>query len=156
MAQTSYSQYQSAAFAGMLADLSRKDDPLSFAAESAVGFGKFVKRGTSPDAEVNPLSTSVGQAALAIGVAVATQTVEQTSGGVAQYAATDTVPVLNSGRIWLETDDAVVAGAVANLKLSSGKVTDEAVGAGIEAFTQFSARFLTGTSAAGLAIVEIK
>jgi hypothetical protein len=62
---------------------------------------------------------------------------------------------MKRGRIWIATDDAVVAGAVANLKLSSGLFTDEVVAAGIEAFTQFSAKFITGTTAAGLAIVEI-
>ena len=86
---------------------------------------------------------------------MASHVVEQSSAGVAQYAATVTVPVLKRGRVYVLTDDAVVAGAVANLKLSSGKATDEVVAAGIEAFTQFSARFVTGTTAAGLAIMEI-
>jgi len=58
--------------------------------------------------------------------------------------------------MWLETDDAVVAGATANLKTANGKVTDEAVAAGIEAFTQISVKFITATAAAGLALVEIK
>lgn len=155
MSQTSYVQNLDPGFNGQLWDLV-DSNVMSYAAEAIVGFGKFVTLGTSKEKEVNPVTTSVGQADLAVGVAVASHAVEQTSAGVAQYAATDTVPVLKRGRIWLETDDAVVAGAVANLKLSSGKVTDEAVAAGIEAFTQFSARFITGTSAAGLAVVEIK
>lgn len=155
MSQTSYVQNLDPGFNGQLWDLV-DSNVMSYAAEAIVGFGKFVTLGTSKEKEVNPVTTSVGQAALAVGVAVASHAVEQTSAGLAQYAATDTVPVLKRGRIWLETDDAVVAGAVANLKLSSGKVTDEAVTTGIEAFTQFSARFITGTSAAGLAVVEIK
>ena len=68
----------------------------------------------------------------------------------------DPIHRLKKGRIWVTTDDAVVAGAVANLKLSSGLFTDEAVAAGIEAFTQFNARFLTATSGSALALVEIK
>lgn len=156
MSQTSVSLYQAAAFNGMLADLTRNNDVMSYAAEAAVGFGVFVALGTTKTAEVTPLTTSAGQGALAVGVAIASHSVEQSSAGVAQYAATDTVPILKTGRVWLVTDDAVVAGTVANLKLSSGKVTDEAVATGIEAFTQFSARFLTGTSGSALALVEIK
>lgn len=156
MSQTAVNQYQAAAFKGMLYDLSRNNDVLSYAAETAVGFGVPVTLGTSKEKEVNPVTTAAGQAALAVGIAVASHSVEQTSAGVAQYGLTETVPVLKSGRIWVETQDAVVAGAVANLHLASSKFTDEAVAAGIEAFTQFSARFITGTTAAGLAVVEIK
>lgn len=156
MSQTSVNTYQPAAFNGMLADLSARNDPMSYAAQAAVPFGAFVALGTNKEKQVTPVTTSVGQAALAVGFAIASHTVEQSSAGLAQYAIGDTVPVLKSGRFWCLTDDAVVAGTVANLKLSSGKVTDEAVTTGIEAFTQFSARFITGTSAAGLAIVEIK
>jgi hypothetical protein len=58
--------------------------------------------------------------------------------------------------MWVETTDAVVAGATANLTVATGKLTDEAVAAGIEAFTQISVKFVTGTTGAGLAIVEIK
>ena len=154
MSQTSVTQYGAAAFAGMLAD-NGFTDKMSFSVETAVGFGLPVALGTNKERQIIPLTTSVGQAALAYGVTLASHVVEQTSGGVAQYAAKDTAPVLKKGRVWMLTDDAVVAGAVANLKLSSGLVTDEAVTTGIEAFTQFSARFITGTAAAGLAIVEI-
>jgi len=156
MSQTAVNTYQPAAFNGMLADLSALNDEMSYAAQAAVPFGAFVALGTNKEKQVTPVTTSVGQAALAVGVAIATHTVEQSSAGVAQYAIADTVPMLKRGRVWLLTDDAVVAGAVANLKLSSGRVTDEAVTTGIEAFTQFSARFITGTSGSALAIVEIK
>lgn len=154
MSQTTVTQYGVAASAGMLAD-NGYTDKMSFSVETAVGFGLPVALGTNKERQIVPLTTSVGQAALAYGVTVAAHVVEQSSAGVAQYAVKDTAPVLKKGRIWMATDDAVVAGTVANLKLSSGLVTDEAVGAGIEAFTQFSARFITGTAAAGLAIVEI-
>lgn len=151
MAQTAYALYQNAGFKGMLADLTN-NDVASYSAEAAIVFSLPVMLGTDKEKQV--LTATAG--ATAVGFAVATHAVEQTSAGVAQYAATETVSVLKRGRIWVETDDAVVAGAVANLVLASGKLTDAAVTTGIEAFTQFSARFITGTSAAGLAIVEIK
>lgn len=155
MSQTSYSQYQAAGFAGLLAD-SMFSDKVSYLAEGAILFGKPVVLGTDKARQVATVGTGVGQGALVIGISVARHDVEQTSAGVAQYNDTNAVPVLKSGRIFVETNDAVVAGAVANLKLSNGKFTDEAVASGIEAFTQIKATFITGTSGAGLAIVEIK
>jgi len=152
MSQTSVSLYQAAAFKGMLADLTTNNAVMSYAAEAAVPFSIPVMLGTDKEKEVLTATT----AAAAIGFALASHAVEQSSAGVAQWGATDTVPVLKTGRVWVETTDAVVAGSVANMTVATGKLTDAAVAAGIEAFTQFSARFITSTSGAGLAIVEIK
>lgn len=154
MSQTSVSQYGAAGFAGLLAD-NGTFNTMSYSAEGNIGFGVPVVLGTNKERQVVAVGTGVGQGALTVGIAVS-GIVEQTSAGVAAYADKDTVGVIKEGRIWVNTEDAVVAGTVANLKLSSGKFTDEAVAAGIEAFTQFTARFITGTSGAGLAIVEIK
>lgn len=154
MSQTSVTQYGAAGFAGLIAD-SMFTDKMSYSAEGAVAFGVPVVLGTNKERQVKVLTTAVGQGALAIGISVATQAVEQTAAGVAGYVNTDTVSVMKRGRIWVTTNDAVVAGAVANLVLANGTVTDEVVAVGIEAFTQFSAKFITGTTAAGLAIVEI-
>lgn len=156
MAQTSVVQYGPAGYAGMLGDTTFTDK-MSYSAEAQLNFGVPVQLGTDPDRQVKPLTTSAGQAALAIGFSIASNSVEQTyKTGLVYYAAGNTVPVLKRGRIWMQTDDAVVAGAAANLKLSNGLLTDAAVTTGIEAFTQFKATFITSTSAAGLALVEIK
>jgi len=154
MSQTTVSQNGAAGMVGMIYDMADADI-MSYSAEAAIGFGVPVQLGTNAERQVKVLTTSVGQAALARGISVA-GIVEQTSGGVAAYAATQSVGVIKRGRIWVNTDDAVVAGAKANLKLSSGLFTDEAVAGGIEAFTLFTATFITGTTAAGLAVVEIK
>ena len=155
MSQTSVSLYQAAAFNGMLADLS-DNDIVSFAAEGAVGIGRTVRLGTNKEKQVVQSSTAVGQAALVVGFALHDHAREMSGAGLVQFADKETVNVFKRGRIWVETQDAVVAGAVANLHLATGKFTDEAVGAGIEAITQLNVRFVTGTSAAGLAIVEVK
>ena len=154
MSQTTITQYGNAGIAGLLYDLV-DNDVMSFSAEAAVGLGVPVKLGTNKERQVGVLTTSVGQAALAYGISVA-GILEQSSAGVVAYADKQSVGVLKRGRIWVNTDDAVVAGAKANLKLSSGLFTDEVVGAGIEAFTLFTATFITSTTAAGLAVVEIK
>lgn len=151
MSQTSVTQYGAAGFAGML-DGVNTHNVRSYAAEEAIPVGFPVKLGTAPEKEV--LKATAG--ATTIGFALHSHVIEQTSAGVAQYGITETVSVLNQGRMWVETDDAVVAGAVANLKTANGKLTDASVAAGIEAFTKINVTFITATSAAGLALVEIK
>lgn len=153
--QTSYTLYPDQWQAGQIADSSNRAID-SFLAEGAVGIAKAVVRGTDKARQVIQASTSTGQGALVIGFSVNGRNIEQTDAGLVQYKDKSAVSVMTKGRFVVETEDAVVAGAVANLKLSSGKLTDEVVATGIEAFTQITARFLTGTAAAGLAVVEIK
>ena len=155
MSQTSVSLYQAAAFNGMLADLS-DNDIISRAAQSAVGIGRAVVLGTNREKQVAQASTAVGQGALVVGFALHDHAREMNSAGLVQFADKETVNVLKRGRMWAETNDAVVAGAVANLHLATGKFTDEAVAAGIEAITQVNVRFVTATTGAGLAEIEVK
>ena len=152
--QTSVTQYGQAGFAGQIYD-TMFTDKMSYSAEGAVPFGAVVRLGTNKERQVAAVGTGAGQGALAIGVAVMTYVAEQDAAGNVGYANTQTVSVMKRGRIWVKTNDPVVAGAAANLVLSNGTFTDEAVAAGVEAFTAFSAKFITGTTAAGLAVVEI-
>jgi hypothetical protein len=157
--QSTYGAYQDAGQAGMLYDTDFRD-VMSYSAVGAVKFGGVVKLGTNPATQVSIIGTDAGEGAKAVGIAVASASVEAAfpfvANAVTSYPATVSVPVLKRGRVWVETNDAVVAGASANLHLATGKFTDEAVAAGIEAFTQFKATFITGTSGAGLAVLEIK
>lgn len=155
--QVTFGQYQDAGFAGLIYD-SGFHDTMSYSAGNNIPFGAPVVLGTNKERQVNAVGTGIGQGALVIGIAAASHTVEAPypqGTGASFYATTETVPVYKRGRIWMMTNDAVVAGAAANLVLANGTVTDEVVATGIEAFTQFKATFITGTTAAGLAVVEI-
>lgn len=154
MSQTSVELYGKAGFPGQIYD-TMFTDKASYSAEGAVPFGAIVRLGTNKERQVAAVGTGAGQAALAFGVAVMTYATEQDASGNVGYGNTQSVSVMKRGRIWVKTNDAVVAGAAANLVLANGTVTDEAVGAGIEAFTNFSLKFITGTTAAGIAVVEI-
>jgi hypothetical protein len=151
--QLAYVQNGAPALPGMLYDLIRPDTE-SLAAEGVVAIAAPVRRGTIPAKQCVQLSGAVGQGALAVGVAMLHADFEQAA-GVVQYNATDPVTVVRAGRMWVNVNDAVTAGNVANYHLASGKFTDDAVAAGIEAFTQLRIRFLTSTTGAGLAAVEI-
>lgn len=149
--QSTISQYGAAAFKGMLDGIGPRN-VRSYAAEEIIPVAYPVKLGTSSDKEVLKATAGAG----VVGFALHDYAREQDGSGVVQYGTTETVSVLTQGRMWVETNDAVVAGATANLVVASGKLTDAAVAAGIEAFTQIGVKFVTATSAAGLAIVEIK
>lgn len=149
--QTTIRQYGAPAFIGML-DSVAPNNIRSYAAEEAIPVGFPVKLGTNKGKQV--LKATAG--ASTIGFAVHDHAREQGASGTVQFAAKEAVNTLTAGRLWVETDDAVAAGAVANLKTANGKLTDEAVAAGIEAFTQISVKFITSTAAAGLALVEVK
>lgn len=156
--QVTFSQYQDPAFAGMIAD-SGFHDTMSYSAQAAIPFGTPLILGTNKERQVNPVGTGTGQGALVVAFAAASNTVEAPypqGTNPSQYGIGDSVSAFKKGRIWLTTNDACVAGATANLVLANGTVTDEVVATGIEAFTQFKATFITGTTAAGLAIVEIR
>jgi hypothetical protein len=151
MSQTTVSQYQAAGFAGMLDGVGPKN-VRTYAAEEAMAVAYPVKLGTDPATQVLKATTG----ASTIGFALADHVREQTSAGVVQYAAKESVSVLTQGRFWIMTDAAVVAGAVANLKTASGTLTDASVTSGIEAFTKITVTFITATTAAGLVLVEVK
>lgn len=151
MSQTTMSQYGAAAVAGLLDGVGPRN-VRSYAAEEIIPVGFPVKLGTDPAKEVLKATAGAG----VIGFSVNDQAREQTSAGAVQYAATETVSVLTQGRMWVMTSGAVVAGATANLTVANGTLTSASVTTGIEAFTQISVKFITGTTAAGLALVEIK
>ena len=157
--QLAYTQYNDPLQLGNIYDTSLRQID-SFIAEGIVGIAKAVVAGTTGESatkrgQVIQASTSVGQGALITGISILSQTLEQTSAGVTQYADKDAVPVMTKGRMVVETADAVVAGSVANFVLATGKWTDAVVANGIEATALIKVRFVTSTSAAGLAAVEI-
>ena len=149
--QSTISQYGAPAFKGMLDGIGPRN-VRSYAAEEIIPIAYPVKLGTDAEKEVLKATAGAG----AIGFALHDYAREQTSAGVVQYAALETVSVMTAGRMWVTTSDAVVAGATANLTVADGTLTDAAVAAGIQAFMQISVKFLTATTGAGLALVEIK
>lgn len=153
--QTNYGQYNPELQLGNIADTSLRQVD-SHLAQGAIGIARAVIRGTDPVRQVVQAGTGVGQGALIIGIAILSQTIEQAAGtGVVQYADKDAVSIMKKGRIVVETSTAVTAGNHANFVLASNKWTDAAVGTGIEATPQLSGKFVTSTTAAGLAILEI-
>ncbi len=154
--QTTIAQYSAPAIPGMV-DGVGPHLTRSYAAQGAIAPGRAVVLGTNPAKQVAQASTATGQGALVVGFAIHSYVVEQDANGLVQYADKGSVPVRNFGRLWVNTQKAVAAGSVARLHLASGSFTDAAASAGVvEDITQLNVRFVTSTTAAGLAIIEIK
>ena len=151
--QTSYTQYMTPGIAGNKYDCSysRVD---SFACEGgSVAPGMGVILGTDPEKQVKLAAATTSVVA---GVALL-QAKEQAADGTVVYADKDTVPVLNKGRVWVPVIEAVTAGAQAYLVFSGadkGKWA-AAAGAGPIASAITGGKFVTSTTAAGLAVVEL-
>lgn len=144
--QTSYSQNQPIAFAGLLADVAISTVD-SFSAETAIGFGIPVIRGTNKAKQVKAVSTG-GDAAKVIGIAIHDQCHEQSA-----YNVKDTVNVMTAGRAWVQVAVAVVAGDAAGVSEVAatkwGKVDATYLAVN-------GAKFISSAAANGFAIVEIK
>jgi hypothetical protein len=157
--QLAYDMYNNPMALGTIYDTSLRQVDTGLAS-GAIGIGKGVVDATNLENATNrgqiaQAGTGAGQGALIKGISLFSQILEQSAAGVVQYADKDAVPFMTKGRIVVMTNDAVVAGTVANFVLANGTWTDAAVGAGIEATVLIKVRFITSTSAAGLAAVEV-
>ena len=151
--QTAYSQYMTAGIAGEKYDCSfnRVDGYACEGGGVAPGMGVIL--GTDPEKQVKLAAATT---AVIAGVALL-QAKEQAADGNITYADKDTVPVLNKGRVWVPVTEAVTAGNPAYLVFSGtdkGKFA-AAAGAGPIASVITGARYVTSTTAAGVAVVEL-
>lgn len=112
MSQLLYTQDFAIAQAGQIADISnRAIDP--FAAEGTIAFGIAVARGTDKEKQVIPFAGSDF-----VGISVFTHN------GVGEYADETSVPVMTSGRVYVSTAAAVVAGETAYAVNATGAITN--------------------------------
>lgn len=145
--QTSYRREMVPALIGQIADLSNKTVD-SFAAEEGLNPGTPVVRGTNPAEQVKAAGT--GTLKDVIGILIHEHKEPETP----YYPQGYTVGVMTKGRLWVEVGGAVTAGKVANYKVADKVFVQDAVATGIEA-VGVPCVFLTSTSAAGLAEIQV-
>lgn len=135
--------------------------------ETNVPFGAFVslndegqQTGTKRLVHLPQAATDITNARLAMGFALHTQAVENALVGAnLGYEPQSAVSVLRKGRVYVQVEDAVVAGGqvfirhVAGAGEQLGAARSDADGADASALP--SASFMTAASAGGLAVVEI-
>lgn len=162
MSQTSYSTYQAAAFAGMLAD-SGEIDVLSYINEEAsanLPFGVAVAKGTAD----NGFLAMVNGSSVIVGILAHTHQVDP--GRVAASPAGAGVPpkylgnVLKRGRIYVQVEEAVTPASAVFVRHTAGaggtqKGAFRASADTATAVAWTAARFLTSAGANGYAIVEV-
>lgn len=142
--QTTYDEKMDVAVVGQLVDCTNRRVDSKFA-EEAIDAGEAVQIGTSDNQAV--VSTDA-----VYGVAIQHPTLTMSDDtGEAAYAEFDGVSVLRQGRIWVSVDGAVAIDAAAYWDPAAGafnsSTTDNVAVTG--------GRFVTSTSGAGLAILEI-
>lgn len=151
--QLSYSRNMAPGIAGTPYDnsYSRTD---SYAVETDNIFpGMGVIKGTDPEKQVKLAATSTTTIE---GIAML-QAKEQDADGNVIYKDKDTIPVRNKGRAWVPVIEAVTAKSQAYLVFSGankGKWA-AAAGTGPIAAAVTGARFITSTTGAGVAVVEL-
>lgn len=121
----------------------------SAAAEGAIPFGRVVSRGTTVDGQAK-LPSSAALVAQCLGVAVRQQDDVANASDVLQYEDEDAgITILDFGDIWMEAEDAVVAGQTAFVNWQNGdegKVRSDAGGG--DAAEQPEMTFMSSTGGA--------
>jgi hypothetical protein len=152
--QTSYSINMNPAIAGTLYDLSPHTVDSYVSQIDNVGLGFGVIAGTDPQSQVTVAAATFSSGFKGI---VLNQAKEQSATGAVVYNTKDTVPVLRKGRAWVPVTGAVTAESPAFLTFSgadTGKWA-AAAGTGPVAVAVANAKFITSTTGAGLAVVEL-
>lgn len=156
--QLTYNQQQAAGMPGMKADASL-DVVDSFVIEgSGVNPGYAVIRGTKPLEQVK-ITAIAGDGAKVRGITMHTHKEEYSD--TFYYGSKETVGVMTFGRIWAQVDADIAEAdidTVAKVVLASGKLTNAAVAAGIEATVgiTFAGPSVTGPNGLKIAPVQIR
>lgn len=155
--QTSVSIVQGVSFAGQLGDTSQMNDAKSYVnaeASAEMPFGILVVQGTLEQDALIPAA----QANLAVGILMHSHAYQKDNElGTSGLKADVVFSALTRGRIWVTVDEAVtIAGAVRVRMSGAGAGTFRtAASAGVTKLITSSARFLTATAGAGVALLEI-
>ncbi len=142
--QTTYNEKMDVAVVGQLVDCTNRRVDSKYA-EGAIDAGQAVQIGTDEN-QVVAATTAV------YGVAIQHPTLTMSDDtGLAAYAEFDGVSVLRSGRIWVQVDGAVAVDAQAYWDVAADAFNSTST----DNFEVVGGRFVTSTSGAGLAILEI-
>jgi len=142
--QTTYNEAMAVGVAGEPVDCTNRRIDSKYA-EETISAGQAVQVGTSGDQCV--VSTD---AVYGVAVQHPTLTIDGDT-GLAQYSEGDGVSILRAGRIWVEVDEAVSIDAAAYWDPASGAFNASAT----DNVAVTGGRFVSSTSGAGLAILEI-
>lgn len=163
MSQTSYSTNQLVAFAGQLGDIGPHDiGTFVNSVLASVPFGVAVSMDPASGDGHFKLPAASGDLVrnLLLGVTAATQAIENLGSG-GGYKINAAVGVMKKGRVWVQVEEAVVAGDPVFVRIASGaggtqlgsfrKSADTATASQVLEGMQY----LTSAAAAGFALLQI-
>jgi hypothetical protein len=155
--QTSVSVQETVAYAGMVGDIGAMRDALSFVnaeASSEIAFGTMVVQGSAADECLIPS----GQSDVSVGIALHSHAFQKDNELGDTGVKPDVVlSALQRGRIWVPVTEAVAVGGAVRVFMSGGNAGKfgTSASAGVTKLITSSARFLSATSGAGVALLEI-
>lgn len=128
---TDYSIDHGAAIEGAVVD-NQLSNKISRLAEVAIGFGRFVRRGTQLDRECAlPTVTGNISADALLGVAVRVQDHQANASDVLQYEIGRDVGIMRSGSIWVFSETSFIAGNtpfIVHTGAGAGRIRSDADG----------------------------
>lgn len=142
--QTAYNENMDAAVLGQVVDCTNRRIDSKFA-EAAITAGDAVQIGTNADQAVTSTTAVYG-----VAIQHPTMTMDDQT-GLAEYKQYDGVSILRAGRVWVAVDGAVAIDEQAYWDVAAGAFNSTAT----DNFIVTGGRFVTETSGAGLAILEI-
>lgn len=141
--QTSYDEKMDVAVVGQMVDCTNRRVDSKYA-EGAIDAGSAVQIGTTQDQVVTTTTAVYG-----VAIQHPTLTMSDDTGGAA-YAEFDGVSVLREGRIWVQVNAAVAVDAAAYYEVAGDAFNSTNTNVAV-----VGGRFVTSTTGAGLAILEI-
>jgi hypothetical protein len=153
--QATVTQFQKAGARGMIANAEARNliSRSLVASAFVLGLGEPVYRVPAGGTGDEQCSADAAAGEF-LGLSRRTGVLDPANTPVDTFAANDEVPVMESGVMWVETADAVVAGAVANFNTGTRLWTDAAVAGAI--IDVPNVEFDSSTTGAGLAKVRVK
>ena len=123
MSQTSYAQ-QADSMDGLKGDIG-PHKVVSYAAEVAIPFGRFVCLGTDKEKQCKlpALAADITSLFAKRGVALQSHAMENPADGLApQYAIKKTVSVMTKGTVWVKVEDAVTPLSAPHVRFADGNL----------------------------------
>lgn len=152
--QSTVAQFQKIGARGLVANAEARNLISRSLAASAfvLGLGEPVYRVAANGGDTQCSADTA--AGLFLGVSRRTGVLDPLNTPVDTFATNDEVPIMETGVIWVETADAVVAGAAANFNTATRLWTDAAVAGNVIAVPD--CEFDSTNTAAGLAKLRVK
>lgn len=147
--QSTYTELQPIAQAGMLASSDHSIDSRICETAAGIAFGVAVSQGSADNGAV----VGGASAAVFVGVSVQDMSIENDSSNNNEYSQYDVMGVITRGDVWVTTGGIVTAGGDVTFASTTGVLSSAATGG--SQFAVAGARWMTGAASGALALLRL-